>query len=364
MSAQRSIEAFLRGSGAALGVVGQPGSGKLYATELAARATGFQVTILDRSQGPVQYNRLGASTLGENGLAKSVFAVCGADAETAWPDPKTLPKGTKLVFIGNSCRTEMKKAGLEIVQVNRPSPGDMTRTLFLDYDWDVTVAQRLARLSGGDWRQLRSLEAYFANVDVAGLSDEEFQRLLLDMAADRNPLLDAPPSAAVHQLFSGHAAKSGALEHYADHSVLMWTEANKDLVCSNLSEMAQIQEAALFADVLMNGGESQLGLETFVGAAACAANPNMRYDFAKYRNPWTGCKETPTVVAIREGWERQASWTRRERGRIALRQQEDDVPPTTQRGKRAAPKGTAKKAAKRRAAPPKHAATLPLAEVK
>ena len=135
-------------------------------------------------------------------------------------------------------------------------------------------------------------------------------------------------------------------------------------MCSALEDMATLQEAAAFTDVLMNGGESQLGLETFVGAAACAANPNMRYDFAKYRNPWAGCKETPAVVAIREGWERQASWTRRERDRLALLQQGDDAPPTRQRGKTAAPKGTAKKAAKRRAAPPTQAATHPPAKVK
>ena len=119
----------------------------------------------------------------------------------------------------------------------------------------------------------------------------------------------------MHQLFSGYAARSNTLDDYAEHSVLMWAEANKDLVCNSLEDMASLQEAAVFSDVLMNGGENQLGLETFARTAANAANPNTRYDFAKYRNPWAVRKETPAVVAIRKGWKRQAPWTERQRDR-------------------------------------------------
>ena len=351
MNAQARIETFLRGRGVALGVVGEPGSGKMHAVQLAAKAAGFHLSILDRTQGPIHYKRLGAQTLGDNGLVKTVFVISGADVETSWPDPKSLPEGAKFIFIGNSCRAEMKRASLQVEQVSRPSPEAMTKTLFLDQCWDVTVAQRLARLSGGDWRRLRALEMLFKNVDVASLSDDEFQRLLLDTKADKNPLLDAPPSAAVHQLFSGHAARSNTLEHYADHSVLMWAEANTDLVCNSLEAMASLQEAAVFSDVLMNGGEHQLGLETFARTAASATNPNMRYDFAKYRNPWAGRKETPAVIAIRKGWKRQAAWTKRQRDHLALLQQRDDAPLDTQGRKGAKPKASTKKAAKRRAAP-------------
>ena len=360
MNAKARIESFLRGRGVALGVVGEPGSGKIHAAQLAAKAAAFETTILDRTQGPIHYNRLGAQTLGERGLTKTAFVICGADAETSWPDPKASPEGAKIIFIGNNCRAEMKRASLQVEQVNRPSPEDMTKTLFLDQDWDVTVAQRFARLSGGDWRQLRALEMLFQNVDVASLSDDEFQRLLLDTKADKNPLLDTPPSAAVHQLFSGHAAKSHALEHYADHSVLMWAEANKDIVCNSLEEMASLAEAAVFSDVLMSGGENQLGLETFARTAACATRPNMRYDFKRYRSPWASGKATPEAVAIREGWKRQASWAKRQRDRLALLQTRGDEPMATPARTRAAPpKGTTKKAAKRRATPAQ-AATLPV----
>ncbi len=360
MNAKARIETFLRGRGVALGVVGEPGSGKMHAAQLAAKAAGFHLTILDRTQGPIHYNRLGALTLGDHGLAKTVFVICGADAETSWPDPKSLPEGAKLIFIGNSCRAEMKRASLQVEQVSRPSPEAMTKSLFLDQGWDVIVAQRLARLSGGDWRQLRALEMLFKNVDVASLGDDEFQRLLLDTKADKNPLLDVPPSAVVHQLFSGHAARSNTLEHYADHGVLMWAEANKDLVCNSIEDMATLQEAAVFSDVLMNGGENQLGLETFARTAANAANSNIRYDFARYRNPWAARRETPATAAIRKAWERHAPWTKRQRGRLALLQQRGDVPLATQARKRAAPKANTKKAAKRTAGAPKRAAAPPL----
>lgn len=325
----------------------------MHAAQLAAKAAGFHLLILDRAQGPIHYDRLGAQTLGDNGLVKTMFVLCGADEETStsWPGPKSLPEGAKFIFIGNSCRFEMKRTSLQVEQVSRPSQEAMTKTLFLCQGWDVIVAQRLARLSGDDWRPLRALEVLLKNVDVASLSDDEFQRLLLDTKADKNPLLDAPTSAAVQQLFSGHAARNNTLEHYADHSVLMWAEANTDLVCSSLEAMASLQEAAVFSDVLMNGGEHQLGLETFATTAANTANPNMRYDFAKYRNPWAGRRETPAAIAIRKGWERQAAWTKRHRDLLALLQQRDDAPLDTQGRKGAKPTGTRKSAAKRRAAP-------------
>ena len=141
----------------------------------------------------------------------------------------------------------------------------------------------------------------------------------------------------------------------------MWAEANTDLVCNNdLERMASIHESAVCSDVLMSGGEHQLGLEIFARTAACAANPDMRYEFAKYRNPWASRKETPAVDAIRKGWKRQASWTKRARDRIALLQQCDDALLATQTRRRGAPKGAAKKVAKRKAAAPKQATKLPL----
>ena len=188
MNAQTRIETFLRGRGVALGIVGEPGSGKMHAAQLAAKAAGFHLSILDRTQGPIHYNRLGAQTLGDNGLAKTVFVICGADAETStsWPDPKSLPEGAKFIFIGNSCRAEMKRAGLQIEQVSRPSPEAMTKTLFLDQGWDVIVAQRLARLSGGDWRRLRALEVLgWASALVYNLADLKY--LLCSMQVTYRP---------------------------------------------------------------------------------------------------------------------------------------------------------------------------------
>ena len=129
--AQARVEAFLRGASPALGLVGPPGSGKLHGCQLAAGAAGFQIVVLDRSQGPIHYQRLGgASALGGDGLAKSMTVVCCADAETSWPDPRRLPAGTKMVWIGNHCRAAMKTAGITVEQVSRPTADAMAKHLF------------------------------------------------------------------------------------------------------------------------------------------------------------------------------------------------------------------------------------------
>ena len=87
----------------------------------------------------------------------------------------------------------MVRAVTKVERVNCPSPGAMTKTLFLDNGWGVVVAQRLARLSGGDWRQLRALEVFFSNVSIAQLSDDKFQRKCQGTKVDKNPLLDSTP---------------------------------------------------------------------------------------------------------------------------------------------------------------------------
>ena len=59
-------------------------------------------------------------------------------------------------------------------------------------------------------------------------------------------------------------------------SVLMWAEANKDIVRNSIEQMAEIQEAAVYADMLASGGKTEIGLQTFAMAAAQNANPNLR----------------------------------------------------------------------------------------
>ena len=101
--------------------------------------------------------------------------------------------------------------------------------------------------------------------------------------------------------------------------------------------MAQLQESVVLTDILVSGGEAELGLET-LARAACNVNPNMRYDFMKYRHPWTARKDTPEVVAIRESWARQG-------GCVAT--QGDDPDPPTKQGRKRAAASKAKSAAKR-----------------
>ena len=141
----------------------------------------------------------------------------------------------------------------------------------------------------------------------------------------------------------------------------MRAEANTDIVCVSLERMADIHEAAAFADVLASGGEPEIGLETFAMAAALEANPNLRYDCAKYGNPWVAGRETSESRAIiRERWEQRAPWTRRETSRLGSAQEPDETKLAKRGRKREAPAGTAKSAAKRRAAPPPKQVTTKL----
>ena len=345
--AQARIEAFLGGSAAVLGLVGQTGSGKLRAVELAAKAAGFQATVLDRTQGSINYNRMGACTLGQDGLVRTVYVVCGTDCETALPNPKTLP-GAKIVLIGNNCCPELRKAGIHVERLNRPTREAMCKTLFLDHDWPVSKAQRLSALADGDWRRLWNLDRLFAGagVDVAEGSEDDFQQLVLSTTTDKNLLDESPPSAAVHQLFSGHAKSSDTVSAYAEHSVLIWAEANTDIVCASLERMAEIHEAAAVADVLTTGGEQEIGFETFAMTAALEANPSMRYDYTKYRNPWVVSKQTPEAKAIRESWERRGSGQTRLKRRLTQAQEIDTPDADRSETKAAKAKRAPKKAAR------------------
>ena len=105
--------------------------------ELAAKAAGYQTTILDRTQGIINYSRLGACALGQDGLTRTVTIVCTADSETAPPNPKSLPKGAKIILIGNSCCAELKKAG---IQVEKIKPADARCHV-----QDIVSRPRLAR---------------------------------------------------------------------------------------------------------------------------------------------------------------------------------------------------------------------------
>ena len=347
MNIQARIEAFLRGSASVMGLVGQTGSGKLHAAERAAKAAGFQTTVLDRTQGNINYKRLGACALGQDGLVRTVTIVCGADSETAPPNPKTLP-GAKIVLIGNNCCPELRKAGIHVERLNRPTQEAMCKTLFLDYDWPVAKAKRLSALADGDWRRLWNLDRLFhgAGVDVAEGSEDDFQQLVLSTTTDRNLLDESPPSAAVHQLFSGHARSSDTVSAYAEHSVLIWAEANTDIVCGSLERMAEIHEAAAFADVLTTGGEQEIGFETFAMTAALEANPSMRYDYTKYRNPWVVSKQTPEAKAIRESWERRGSGQTRLKRRLTQAQEIDTPAADRSETKAAKAKRAPKKAAR------------------
>jgi hypothetical protein len=97
--------------------------------------------------------------------------------------------------------------------------------------------------------------------------------------------------------------------------------------------------------MLTSGGEHDIGLDTFAMAAALNTNPNMRYDFTKYRNPWAARKETEESRAICESWQRRGSWQTRLKRRLTQAQESDT--PAADRSE------TQQKAAKTKRAPTK-----------
>ena len=357
MLVQKRVEAFLRSGGQVLGLVGGPGTGKLYGTEAAAQAVGgFCLSVLDRAQGVLNYNRLGAYVLGAEGLARSLFVVCNADAETDWSSLGQLRGGAKLILIGNDGHA-MKRAGITVEQVRRPTVAEMTRTLFCDQGMEVTKAQRLARLSGGDWRALKTLEAYFAHVELASLDEEEFEMAVESSAKDEPRAESMHPSFATHLLRSGQAKEHcGHVENLADDGVLAWGERNLGISCETMEDMARLQEAASLADTFVVGGAGELGLDHFVRSAALKPRTSLRYDYKAYSAPegdpskWIGGKEaSESSDVIRESWHRRAPWTRREKSRLTTKEPGGTTPAKGR--KRAAAAGRVKGAAKRRAAP-------------
>ena len=130
MLVQKRVEAFLKGGGQVLGLAGPSGAGKLYGTEAAAKAVGgFCLSVMDRAQGAVNCNRLGEYVLGAEGLVKSLFVICNADAETDWSGLGQLRGGAKVILIGNDGQA-MKRAKITVEQIRRPTVAEMTRTLF------------------------------------------------------------------------------------------------------------------------------------------------------------------------------------------------------------------------------------------
>ena len=147
-----------------------------------------------------------------------------------------------MILIGNDGQA-MKRAKITVEHVRRPTIAEMTRTLFCDHGMDVTKAQRLSHLSNGDWRALRMLEAYFAQVDVASLAEGEFELAVASTAKDKPRAEAMHPSFATHILFSGQADKHcGGLEELADYGVLAWGERNLGVACGTIEEMARMQE--------------------------------------------------------------------------------------------------------------------------
>ncbi len=319
LGVKKRIAAFSDGTDICQGLAGSVGAGKLHLARQQACAKLFRYQVIDRAQGSIAYTKLGGWTLREGGLAQSLFIVCNAH-ESDWTFVSKLPAGAKFIFIANN-ESAIKGGKFPIAKLPSPTYTEMARIAWEELGWPIGKATRLAMLAEGDWRKLRALEQLFQNVDVAGMSEDDFQQAVLNSAKDA--VLEAHPSAVVFDLFSGTA--KGRFELYATPATLAWGERNLGIMCESLGQMATMQEAAVSADLLLSstGQESDehesdlarnLGLDHFVRSASNASRAGLRYDHLAFANPWA--QESSTVEEIRSSFDRQRSshyWVKRRR---------------------------------------------------
>ena len=333
-SIRERVKSFLDGTQRALAIVGPSGTGKLYATQQAARERGLTCIVHDRSQGSINYRLWGAATLANHGLAASVHVLLSADGETDFCFVARLPPACKVVCVANEVSEALKAARIPIERVKPLTPEAMAKMLFLESDWGAVAAQRVSRLAQGDWRQVDNLKRLFdgAGVNLSGASEEAFQAALEQMARDKHTVCH--PSLRVHSLFSG----TGQQEDHEDPAVLPWGESNLGLTCDSLESMAAMQEAAATADVLCKGGQYELGLDHFARSASAHRQTGLRYDYAQWSNPWAVPAEK-TTKPVRESFARLEPWSRSLKRSLAVRQHaSDDAPKPKAKGKARATK--------------------------
>ena len=328
---RQRVKNFLSGPDRIIALVGPSGTGKRFAAQQAARDAGLACVEHDRAQGVINYSRWGAPTLADGGLARTLNILCNADCETDFSFVARLPQGSKVVCIAND-GLALAKAKIPIERVNPLTPDAMARILFLEHGWDALVAQRLSRLAQGDWRQVFTVRRALEGVDISAASEEEFAQALARMTRDTT--LEGHPSLRVHQLFSGQVR--GNLEAYACPDVLAWGERNLGATCATLEDMAKMQKAAADGDVLCSAGEWSLGLDHFARSAACLGQTGLRYDYARFANPWSAPPATATIKAVRDSVALKEPWTKRAKRRLGDEANPPDAPHPKAKAKRAA----------------------------
>ena len=263
--------------------------------------------------------------MGSDGeLNAAAFIICNADAGPF--NAQAVPRAVKLILIANDAKA-LREQKVPIEYLRKPTPEGMTRALFLEHDWPVEKAKRLAVLAEGDRRKLWCWEALLKDrgVDVASATDEEFRQLVMGGAKDKRPAADSHPSLAAHQLLSGRAPTAGGVELFADDTVFAWTERNLGVLCGSVEDMLKCQEAACHADVLQRTGAAEEGVGFFAQTAASVRNTANRYDYKDFASPWGAAKETPEAGAVRESISLRKPWAWHAKRRLAATQERQVV---------------------------------------
>ena len=318
---RQRVRSFLDGPATCVALVGPCGTGKLYATQQAARDKGLVCVAHDRAQGFIAYKLWGAATLANDGLARTLNILCNADSETDFSFIGHMPQGCKVVCIANDGQA-LKAARILCEHVKPLTAEEMAKLLFLEKGWEAAAAQRLARLAQGDWRQLKTLARLFndAGINVSTQDEEEFAEACERMARDRKH--DCHPSLRAHSVFSGNAPP----EDYEDPEILARGERNLGVTCDTLESMALMQEAASTTDVLCTSGAWSLGLDHFARSATCLGQKGRRCEYAAFVNPWSTPAEAKTK-SVRESFTKLVPWSRSLKRKLAEEQYPTDATP-------------------------------------
>ena len=169
------IVQFLRGAKpGVLAITGPVGCGKRHAISEAAQQANVALTHHDLAQGGVEWSKLGAQHLTSGGLMRNAHVVSNATADFLWDFAFVKTTQVNIILVADDAGAGMR-ASVPIVRIQKLSTDAMTKKLFLELDWPVEEAVRVARLAKGDWHQVHAQRRFAcsaaADVDQSNALD-------------------------------------------------------------------------------------------------------------------------------------------------------------------------------------------------
>ena len=108
------------------------------------------------------------------GLMRNAHVVSNATADFLWDFAFVKTTQVNIILVADDAGAGMR-ASVPIVRIQKLSTDAMTKKLFLELDWPVEEAVRVARLAKGDWHQVHAQRRFAcsaaADVDQSNALD-------------------------------------------------------------------------------------------------------------------------------------------------------------------------------------------------